>query len=235
MTPDLVVFSRRTDAPDESTTPSSHALALTFRDDQAGCPYFVKSQATHLIRTNSHGVSYPSTHEESSSDLHRVYLARLCYAFRLSQPLDALFRPNPFSPCFMRVAPLGFQLSEVFPLQQREELHSLPSLHAVYHRDLPRRQADPLSTTPQLQGFAPSKNPYRRTRCYPTDADRSSLSFAPLRGFHLSDLDPVLPQDLLSWAFHVSLDGKPPISTYALQSFKEPESRLASFENCQPP
>jgi hypothetical protein len=35
--------------------------------------------------------------------------------------------------------------------------------------------------------------------------------------------------------FHVSLDGKPPIQTLALQSFKEPEDWLASFENCRPP
>jgi hypothetical protein len=35
--------------------------------------------------------------------------------------------------------------------------------------------------------------------------------------------------------FHVSLDGKPPFVTFALQSFKEPEGRLASFENCRPP
>jgi hypothetical protein len=30
--------------------------------------------------------------------------------------------------------------------------------------------------------------------------------------------------------FRVSLDGEPSISTPALQSFKEPEARLASFE-----
>jgi hypothetical protein len=35
--------------------------------------------------------------------------------------------------------------------------------------------------------------------------------------------------------FFVSLDGEPSISTLALQSFKEPESRLASFESCRPP
>jgi hypothetical protein len=39
------------------------------------------------------------------------------------------------------------------------------------------------------------------TRFYPTNADRSSLSLTPLRGFHPSGLDPVLPRNLLSWAF----------------------------------
>jgi hypothetical protein len=32
--------------------------------------------------------------------------------------------------------------------------------------------------------------------------------------------------------FHVSLNGKPSIATLALQSFKEPEDKLVSFENC---
>jgi hypothetical protein len=35
--------------------------------------------------------------------------------------------------------------------------------------------------------------------------------------------------------FHISLDGKPPIAMFALQSFKEPEAWSASFENNQPP
>jgi hypothetical protein len=33
---------------------------------------------------------------------------RLCCAYRLSQPLDALFRLQPFPPCFMRETPVGF-------------------------------------------------------------------------------------------------------------------------------
>jgi hypothetical protein len=35
--------------------------------------------------------------------------------------------------------------------------------------------------------------------------------------------------------FHVSLNGKPSISTLALQSFKEPEGRLVSFETADLP
>jgi hypothetical protein len=157
-----------------------------------------------MLRTAFHGVPYPSTLGETGSDLHRVYLARLCYAFRFSQPLDASFRPNPTSPCFMRETPLGFLLTEVFPLRSRGEPHSLLSLHAVSHRDFPHRQAGLASTTPQLQGFALSENPFRQTRCYPTDADRSSPSLVPLRGFHPSGLDPVLPRTLLSWALRLA-------------------------------
>jgi hypothetical protein len=55
-----------------------------------------------------HGVRHPTTLAEAGSDLHRACLPRLCCAFRFSQPLDALFRPQPLQPCFMPVTPLGF-------------------------------------------------------------------------------------------------------------------------------
>jgi hypothetical protein len=51
---------------------------------------------------------YPTTLKETGSDQHRAYLTRLCSASRLSRPLDALLRPQPFPPCFMRITPLGF-------------------------------------------------------------------------------------------------------------------------------
>jgi hypothetical protein len=97
------------------------------------------------------------------------------------------------------------------------------------------QQADPDFTAPRLRGITHPVSPYRRTRCYPTNADRSSRSLAPLRGFHPSGLGPVLPRNLLSWAFTSRWTNESPISTLALQSFKEPEGRLASFEDCRPP
>jgi hypothetical protein len=57
----------------------------------------------------------PTALKEADSDLHRVCLPRLCYAFRFSQPLDVSFRPQPFQPCFMLVTLLGFSPSEVSP------------------------------------------------------------------------------------------------------------------------
>jgi hypothetical protein len=57
----------------------------------------------------------PPAFEATSSDLHRSYRLRLCSAFRLSQPLDALLRSKPFRPCFMPVTLMGFAPSEVFP------------------------------------------------------------------------------------------------------------------------
>lgn len=64
-----------------------------------------------------HGVSCPSAHAERGSDSCRDCLPRLRGVLELSQSLDALLRPKPVRPCFMPVAPLGFALSEVFPLR----------------------------------------------------------------------------------------------------------------------
>jgi hypothetical protein len=57
----------------------------------------------------------PPAFEATGSDLHRSYQLRLCSAFRLSRPLDALLRPWPFRPCLMPVTLMGFAPSEVFP------------------------------------------------------------------------------------------------------------------------
>jgi hypothetical protein len=62
----------------------------------------------------------------TSSDLHRVCLSRLCCAFRLSQPPDALFRSYPFRPCFVPVTPLGFHLQR-FPLHRSDVNLSAPA------------------------------------------------------------------------------------------------------------
>jgi hypothetical protein len=61
------------------------------------------------------GFGGPSTHEAPGSDLHRVCLTRLRYAFRLFQPLDVSFFPEPFRLCFTPVAPLGFPLQRFAP------------------------------------------------------------------------------------------------------------------------
>jgi hypothetical protein len=49
LAPDHVVFSRRTDALDKSTTPSSHALSVTFRErPELVARRLVQSRTTHL-------------------------------------------------------------------------------------------------------------------------------------------------------------------------------------------
>jgi hypothetical protein len=79
-------------------------------------------------------VCCPTTLEEADSDLHRVCLTRLCCAFRFSQPLDALFRPRPFRPCFMPVTSLGFDLQRFPPGGSPTNLAIHRSLPAVTRR-----------------------------------------------------------------------------------------------------
>jgi len=127
LAPDHVVFSRRTGASDESTTPSSHALALSFREQsRPAARIFVRSQANHAMQTVFHGVSYPSTLEESGSDLRRVYLARLCCVFRLSQTLDALIPPEPVPALFHASGVHGFPAFRGFPSPITGRVSRLP-------------------------------------------------------------------------------------------------------------
>ena len=107
----------------------------------------IRPRNTHrlLIQTLTafHGVQHPTTLAVASSDQHRVYRTRLCCAFRFSQPLDALLRPQPFRPCFMPVTPLGFGFQR-FSLPGSElRLSAKPSLHVVvsdWARRLPGRR-----------------------------------------------------------------------------------------------
>jgi hypothetical protein len=71
----------------------------------------------------------PSAHQATGSDLHRDCLTRLCCAYRLSQPPDALFLPRPFQLCFTLVAPLGFALQRFVPPAKPAwpSDHALPS------------------------------------------------------------------------------------------------------------
>jgi hypothetical protein len=127
LAPNHVVFSRPTDATDKSTTSSSHVLALTFRDrSEPVARTSLKSQATHVVRTAFHGVSYPTTLEESGSDLHRLCLARLCCAFRLSQPLDAFIPPETVPALFHAGGAHGFPTFRGFPSSKAGRASQLP-------------------------------------------------------------------------------------------------------------
>jgi hypothetical protein len=73
---------------------------LQYRTLRVLCPLhplaeFQRTNGAHL--TAFRGVLYPTTFAEAGSDPRRVCLTRLCCAFRFSQPLDALFRPQPSS------------------------------------------------------------------------------------------------------------------------------------------
>jgi len=148
-----------------------------------------------------HGVPYPTTLEETSSDLRRAFLTRLCSVFNLSQTLDALLRPQPFPPCFMRITPLGFHFQRFSLPGSRRRLTTPPVPHAVSHNAYRRWRTNDARGVPRLQGFEHPESPFRQARCYPRYAGRSSPSITPLRGIHPSGLGFVLPRGLLSWAF----------------------------------
>ena len=75
-----------------------------------------------------HGVFSLTTFQNASSDLHQAYLTRLCCVFRLSQPLDALFRSHSFGPISCRIRPWGWSFQRFPPLQSRHSFHcALPS------------------------------------------------------------------------------------------------------------
>jgi hypothetical protein len=82
---------------------------VTYRDELEQAAHNVPHRKRNeTLYTVSHGVPCSPTHEAKGSDQHRDCLPRLCCAYRLSQPLDALFHLMPFPPCFMRNTPLSF-------------------------------------------------------------------------------------------------------------------------------
>jgi hypothetical protein len=82
---------------------------------------------------------------------------QLCCAFRLSQPLDALFRPYPVRPCFMPKTPLGFGFQSL-PLvgSGRASRRRLPLMSSLVPDFASARTAFPPI---RLQGFAHPTSP----------------------------------------------------------------------------
>jgi hypothetical protein len=148
------------------------APLMTFRPTRTFDPTHAASFPGNLFpeypghETDSHEVLFPFSALEQGSDQHRAYLTRLCYALRLSQPLNVLFRPAPFQPCFMLVALLGFFPSEASPRWNPERLSTpAPLLTSSYgsapasHSKLRSTWSFPLD---RLQGFNPPANPFFR-------------------------------------------------------------------------
>jgi hypothetical protein len=93
----------------------------------------------------------------------------------------------------------------------------------------------------RLQGFEHPGNPFTAGRSYPVAAGRSPHSVYLFEVYPYG-LDPLLPEDLLSWAFTYRWSTLPArgqarisIGMFALQSVKEPQSWLLSFERNPPP
>jgi hypothetical protein len=183
----------------------------------------------------------PSTYSNKRSDLHRAFLTRLCSASRLSQPLDALLRTRPFGPFSCRIRPWG-SCSQRFPPPGSRHGFFFTAPAPVRCRRLadpppaPYRSTVPASHRPAErvgQGFVHPGGPFTAETVLPATR-RSVLSqrLSPLRGFLPSSLDATFATSTLM-GFPVMLDLS--ITTAALQSVKEHEGRLTSFESCLPP
>jgi hypothetical protein len=134
----------------------------------------------------------PLTLEATGSDQHRACLTRLCSAYRLSQPLDALLLPKPVRLCFAPVTPLGFLPSEVFPPTWPTEPSGLPSLldvavgRLVWNTKPYRLDVCPTIPAPEAPGVVPSPcrslplGPHRDPKA-PTRSSRRPPTIARLR------------------------------------------------------
>jgi len=138
----------------------------------------------------------------------------------------------------MPVTPLGFDFQRVPP----------PSSRHVSRRALPFLL---FASTPRRRTAAPRIDaPGRSVHDGPVlpGIRQSSLSKpSSPRGFPPLGLGFMLPRSLLSWASaqrcpcglidrtQSAFSSRPAIAAPALQSIKEPEGRLASFESCLPP
>jgi hypothetical protein len=125
----------------------------------------------------------PTTLAVSGSDLHRVYLTRLCCAFRLSQPLDALFRPSPLRPSFMPITPLGFSLQRFSPSGSRHvSRRALSSMLFLRCASAPTRGRHfaTSAAAPRIDASGGSVSSHASVSL--AMGDRSSPGSLPLRG-----------------------------------------------------
>jgi len=189
----------------------------------------------------SMGFSSPSTSRDVSSDLHRVFLTRLCSVFRFSRPLDALLRSRPLGLVSCRIRPWGL-CSQRFPPPGSCHGFFFTKTSLVRHR-LARRRVPSLllsehrRSSPTLPPDSAEDSGIQEVRSRwdgvirDPSVDPLSTFLAPPR-FSPSSLGRALtPPTLMGYL--VTLDFS--IATIALQSVKEHEGRLISFENRLPP
>jgi len=180
-------------------------LPLLPLDRVQSVPRTVLSRATSNVPSNSfpfmdsmvvassrpsHGVSYLSATSDTGSDLHRVYLSRLCCVLRFSQPLDAFFRPSRAGPVSYRYRP-GFSLQR-FSLPASLVCLATPSVSLVVSL---RFLAVP---TTRLQRLLHAGSPFCLLQCYPVSDSRSSPDVHPFEVFLSWSRRPC--GCLLSWA-----------------------------------
>jgi hypothetical protein len=201
---------------------------MTFRSTRTFYPTHAASFANTLLpecpfnETDSHEVLFPFSALAPGSDQHRIFLFRLCYALRLSQPLSVSFRPAPFRPCFMPVTLLGFFPSEVSPRWNPERLSTPAPLLTLSYGSTPASCSKLRSTEPfpldRLQGFYPPANPFIRRQaltCHP----ESLLSW---------DSSPPRVSLVTRWScFH-----NPSSHALSLRFAPRPEDHLTPLRSC---
>jgi hypothetical protein len=185
-------------------------------------------------------VSFPSTFDTVDSDLRRVCLTRLRCVFRFSQPLDALFRPQPSSLLSCRSRPWDSSSEKAKLLFRLTCLAALSPLRVSDSRLDRFRLSSPIVRL----SCARMRSASDVLGCYPITADRPFHDVSPSR------FSPRWPRPFVvrrcvaaptrvSWpplvGFSVPLDDRSSIDTHALQSFKEPPSWAPSFEVAFPP
>lgn len=117
--------------PSRSRLFQSRRLHLTGPSTSCPASYATKASSPSTRNHTLLGFDAPSTPSMNPSDLHRGYLSRLCCAFRLSQPLDALFRDSPLGPISCRKHPWGFSLQRFPPSCSLLRLTARPALFTL--------------------------------------------------------------------------------------------------------
>jgi hypothetical protein len=186
------------------------------------------------------GFCSPSTCPTECSDLHRNCLIRLCSAFRFSRPLDALLRSRSLGLVSCRIRPWG-SCSQRFPPPGSRHgfFFTAPAPVRDHHlADSPSLQCrSTTSTANRLDGSSTRDSCIRKIRSR-RDGFTRDPSVGPLAAFVAPPrISPLESRrrflDIDSHGLSTALDFS--ITAAALQSFKELEGRLASFENCIPP
>jgi hypothetical protein len=161
-----------------------------------------------LARLALLGFSIPTAYEVAGSDLHRACLTRLCCVFGLSQPLDALFLPEPFRLCFAPITLLGFPLQRIPPPKHRSAFRPcspsrrspqpsvaremLPTVHPARCPKLFRARWQECAGDRLVrpQGCERVGDPFFRPLAVrPCGWSRSSLGISALQGFPLACRD----------------------------------------------
>jgi hypothetical protein len=137
--------------PRDSTATFHDNLSHLERLNSSSLPATTKPRIGSTANRAPMGFLPPTTSFNKSSDLHWAYLTQLCYAFRLSQPLDVLFRLRLPGLVSCQIRPWGWGSQSFPPSSSRRGFHrALPP--AFYDarcqlNDSPLRRTAPSSTT----------------------------------------------------------------------------------------